>query len=165
MQKHQVNSIRTGAEECPCGSVDRATAKRLSYAECCMPLHQGQAAATPEALMRSRYSANAMNNAEYLSQTWDSSTRPKDLQLDPTTLWCQLVVVDSNLQGDQGEVEFCATFKQEKSWHCLRERSRFVRREGRWYYLDGDAKWEKLNPSRNGECPCGSGKKFKRCCM
>ncbi|WP_411751462.1 SEC-C metal-binding domain-containing protein, partial [Serratia sp. (in: enterobacteria)] len=43
---------------------------------------------------------------------------------------------------------------------AMHERSRFLRLEQRWYYIDGT----KPQPGRNAICPCGSGKKYKKCC-
>ncbi|MGN5267109.1 YchJ family metal-binding protein [Aeromonas dhakensis] len=48
--------------------------------------------------------------------------------------------------------------------HCLHERSRFVRHQGRWVYTDGEQDPAPLRVGRNDPCPCGSGKKFKKCC-
>jgi len=145
------------SQPCPCGS-------QKAYGDCCQPFHQGQAAPTPEALMRSRYSAFAVEDADYLSATWHSQTRPGNLTLEADTQWLKLEVVSSSEEGDSGKVSFVATFREKQEWLRLSEESSFVRENGRWYYLDGNASFEPLKPGRNDSCPCGSGKKFKKCC-
>ena len=57
---------------CPCQS-------GLDYAHCCQPLHQGRPAPSPEALMRSRFSAFALGNTDYISRSWHLSQRPTSL--------------------------------------------------------------------------------------
>jgi len=129
------------ADACPCGSGD-------PYAACCAPLHHGEVAApTAERLMRSRYSAFAVGDAEYLLSTWHPSTRPAELELDPHMEWRRLVIVDAvdGGEGDEdGVVEFRAywrvlpTPQRPRDGGVLHERSRFRRERGRWFYLDGD---------------------------
>lgn len=142
---------------CPCCSGQ-------SYGECCYNLHHGQQAPTPEALMRSRYSAFAVEDADYLSATWHSQTRPQNLTLEPDTHWLKLEILDSSEKGDEGKVSFVATFREKQEWLRLSETSSFIRESGRWYYLDGNASFETFKPGRNDACPCGSGQKFKKCC-
>ena len=45
----------------------------------------------------------------------------------------------------------------------VHENSRFVKEQGQWFYVDGDLK-SQAKVGRNDPCPCGSGKKYKRCC-
>ncbi|MGA0567620.1 YchJ family protein [Rathayibacter sp. KR2-224] len=125
---------------CPCGSGE-------AYGSCCAPLHRGRAAATPEALMRSRYSAFAVGDAEYLRATWHPSTRPPEVELDPAVQWRRLDIVGSlggAVGDDAGEVEFRAFWRvlpvpgRDRDGGVLHERSRFVREGRRWYYMDGD---------------------------
>ncbi|WP_430461645.1 YchJ family protein [Thalassolituus sp. LLYu03] len=146
------------SQVCPCGS-------GLDYRDCCEPLHQGVKAASPEALMRSRYSAFALELSDYLLNSWDARTRPAELTLQPDTRWFRLDVQDSGAQGDEGFVRFTAYFREGDEWLQLSERSRFALAEdGYWRYLDGNADFRRWSPGRNDECPCGSGKKFKKCC-
>lgn len=115
--------------------------------------------------MRSRYSAFVMGNIPYLLASWDERTRPAELDLPPDTRWTGLVVHESGTAGDEGFVLFTARFRESSQWGELSERSRFRRTsDGHWRYLDGDARFEELRPGRNDECPCGSGRKFKKCC-
>ncbi|WP_163558012.1 YchJ family protein [Halomonas sp. NO4] len=145
---------------CPCGS-------GRSLAGCCGRYHAGDPAPTPEALMRSRYSAFALDLADYLLATWHPSTRPARLDPDPATVWkCLevLEVLESGEEGERGWVHFRATFREGRRWSVLEESSRFVREAGRWFYLDGNPTVHRLKPGRNAPCPCGSGRKFKACC-
>lgn len=147
----------SAGERCPCGSGQR-------YAVCCGRYHGDEPAPTPEALMRSRYSAFALGLHDYLLSTWHASTRPRVLDLDESTRWVRLEVLDQGQDGDQGRVHFRATFREGKRWGVLEESSRFVRDVGHWYYLDGTPSVTRLKPGRNDACPCGSGRKFKSCC-
>ncbi len=142
---------------CPCCS-------GAQYAQCCQVFHQGKAAPTPEALMRSRYSAFALELADYLKHTWHPQTRPQTLTLEPDTQWLKLDVLTSSDNAEQGKVSFVATFQEQGEYLQLAEESNFVRENGLWYYLDGNAQFEPLKPGRNDPCLCGSGKKFKKCC-
>jgi SEC-C motif domain protein len=120
---------------CPCGRTAR-------LADCCGRWHagplQGQAP-DAEALMRSRYSAYVLGLAEYLQATWHPRTRPALIDLDPAMRWLGLEVRRHQVvDADHAVVEFVARSKQGGRAHRLHETSRFVREEGRWYYLDGD---------------------------
>ena len=122
------------AEDCPCG-----TGKVFSA--CCKPFLDGQAnAPTAEALMRSRYSAYVLNQADYLQKTWHPDHRPAALDLDARQKWLGLKVLNSEqgLENDsQGVVEFVARFKIDGRGHRLHEISRFEKVDGSWLYLDG----------------------------
>ena len=90
--------------------------------------------------MRSRYSAYALRLERYLLDTWHADTRPSRLELTPTTKWLGLKLLDgAQIAPDRAEVEFVARYREGGgSAVRLQERSRFVREEGRWYYVDGD---------------------------
>ena len=118
---------------CPCGS-------GLPYDDCCGPLHRGEStAATAKALMRSRFSAFAVGDADYLLRSWHSSTRPARLRLDPGLHWTRLEILGTDRGGlfdAEGTVEFRAHYREAGRPGTLEERSRFVREDGRWVYLD-----------------------------
>lgn len=155
--------------DCPCGS-------RRSYADCCALLHKGVTKAlTAEALMRSRYSGYVMGEKEYLLATWHPSTRPSSLDLSTTPQWTSLEILSTHKgqPGDQtGIVVFKATAPSGLTTVVMHEESLFVYEDEHWLYLSG----KDLSPQahgmlphppktgRNAPCPCGSGKKFKRCC-
>ena len=121
---------RTAASAaCPCGLGP--------YAECCGPAHAGHPAATPEALMRSRYSAYARGDLAYLRRTWHPQTRPADLAPEPGLRWIRLEVLDAEGGGlfdAEGVVEFRAHYRDQGRPGVLDERSRFVRHDGKWVY-------------------------------
>ncbi len=142
---------------CPCKSGQ-------AYSECCEPFHHGAAAPTPEALMRSRFCAFALNNVDYLNRTWHPGTCPAGLSLDKSQQWINLEILDAGEEGDRGFVHFRATCREKQGFFLLEEHSRFVREDGRWLYFDGDHEASVLEPGRNDPCPCGSGQKFKKCC-
>lgn len=156
---------------CPCGS-------RKSYEECCAPYHNGEAAPTAEALMRSRYSAFEKGQMQYLAETLTDESR-MDYDAAETEQWAgqaiwkklEVVKVEGGQDGDEtGQVEFKAYFKMGGQQQVHHEIGHFVKREDRWYYADGE-----MNPKqeqrivgvkvgRNDPCTCGSGKKYKKCC-
>ncbi|MDX1755279.1 MAG: YchJ family protein [Marinobacter sp.] len=143
---------------CPCGS-------QKTYRTCCQPLHQGQPAPSPEALMRSRYCAFVLGLTDYLQQSWHHSTRPSELNLDGSPDWLALQVLSSSEQGDLGKVHFRATYRVGPGFGYLEENSDFVREQGHWFYVAGETREGELRPGRNDRCPCGSGKKYKACCL
>jgi SEC-C motif domain protein len=123
--------------DCPCGS-------GKTYGQCCGVWHQGldkgaQAvhADTPEALMRSRYSAYVLKNGPYIMATWHISTAPGDLEMSPAIKWLGLQVVAAEQSAEAGVVEFTARFKDNGKAGQLHEISRFVKEAGRWFYIDG----------------------------
>ena len=119
---------------CPCGST-------LPFADCCGRYLAGAAAPRAEALMRSRYSAFTRLDEAYLLATWHPATRPAslDLHAPPIPSWLGLKVI-ANIQQDDthATVEFIARSKINGRAQRLHEVSRFVREDGRWFYLDGE---------------------------
>jgi SEC-C motif-containing protein len=92
-----------------------------------------------ESLMRSRYSAFVHQRTGYLLATWHASTRPPQLETDPLAKWLGLEVrVHRAVDATHAEVEFVARYRVDGRAVRLHERSRFVREEGRWFYVDGD---------------------------
>ncbi|MEY4734642.1 MAG: hypothetical protein RLZZ464_2708 [Pseudomonadota bacterium] len=123
---------------CPCG---RTTPKgqALSLDACCGLYHAGQPAPDAERLMRSRYSAFVRGDVPYLLATWHSSQRPASLELEAGAKWLGLEIKQHRMTGtDSAEVEFVARFRVGGKAIRQHERSRFVREEGRWFYVDGD---------------------------
>jgi SEC-C motif-containing protein len=99
---------------------------------------------TAEALMRSRFDAFRRGDAAWLLRTWHPSTRPQALDLSDNPRWRGLQIVDTvagGLHDDTGVVEFRATYLDEgMDVGVMEERSRFVREDGRWFYLDGQVR-------------------------
>lgn len=90
--------------------------------------------------MRSRYSAYVLDELDYLLETWHPDTRPKQLPLNPANLkWLGLQVRRHERQdADHAIVEFVARCRQDGRATRMHETSRFVREDGRWFYVDGD---------------------------
>jgi len=118
---------------CPCGLPE-------SYADCCGRFHAGTATApTAERLMRSRYSAFAVGDTDYLLRSWHPDTRPRRLRLDAGQVWTGLTILASTGGGllhTEGTVEFRADYTDHGTPGSLHENSRFRRESGAWRYLD-----------------------------
>lgn len=119
------------SSSCPCGGSD--------YAGCCGRYHGGIPAPDAGTLMRSRYSAYVLKLEAYLLATWHPSTRPATLELAADNAKWLGLEVKRHVQesADRATVEFVARYKIGGRAHRLHEISRFVREEGRWFYLDG----------------------------
>ena len=158
--------------QCPCGS-------GKEYDNCCGPLISGnQAAATAEALMRSRYTAYAKADIAYITDTLHPSARHDH---DPIAAqrwaeqseWLGLEICNVEAGGetdDTGIVEFIASYREKGGIKKHHEIAEFTKDNGRWYFKDGKAvapqtvQREAAKVGRNDPCPCGSGKKYKKCC-
>lgn len=120
---------------CPCAS-------GLPLARCCGRWHAGPEhlqAPTAQALMRSRYSAFVLEDAAYLLATWHPDTRPAAIDFEPGLRWLGLEVRHHAMAGEhRAVVEFVARSKLGGRAHRLHETSRFVREDGRWFYVDGE---------------------------
>jgi len=128
---------------CPCGRKD-AKGRPLALARCCGPYladFAGRPAPDAESLMRSRYCAFALEDADYLLATWHPSRRPPGLSFEPGLRWLGLEVREHRVaDATHAEVEFVARSRLAGRAHRLHERSRFLREDGRWTYLDGEMK-------------------------
>ena len=153
---------------CPCGT-------GTAYDDCCARFHRGDARPeTAERLMRSRYSAWALGLIDYIIvTTWPRQQgylQRKALEdWAEATEWQQLEVVDTDKgQTDDtaGEVEFRATYRLKANGKIdvHQERSSFIKEGERWFFIDPTSA-TKTSTGRNDPCPCGSGKKYKKCCM
>jgi len=159
---------------CPCGSGNE-------YKNCCLPLIGGKKkATTAEELLRARYSAFAMGEVDFIVTTHHSKTRG-DIKRDEiedwskNSEWLGLKIVQKEAgeaKDETGTLVFCAGFrakdaeKVEEHW----EQSLFEKENGEWRFLDargvqvGPYRREAPKIGRNDPCPCGSGKKYKKCC-
>lgn len=86
--------------------------------------------------MRSRYTAFALGDAAHLARTWHPRSRPNDIDLDDGTVWEGLVIDEAAEDGDAAVVAFRAAWRRAGGRGVLSEHSRFVRRGGRWVYVD-----------------------------
>lgn len=155
---------------CECGS-------GRPHPACCGPYLDGlDQPVTAEALMRSRYVAYARQAIDYLEATSGGEAR-RTFQRSEVTVWARsarftgLKVMACEAGGaddNQGLVEFTATFEEQGRVQQLHERSRFAREEGVWRYVGPSGarqvRRERPKVGRNAPCPCGSGRKYKRCC-
>ncbi len=127
---------------CPCGTGE-------TLAACCGRYLTGGDATPPtaERLMRSRYTAFALGDMDHLAGSWHRSTRPIALRDDPDTRWTGLDVLATTGGGlfdGEGTVEFRAHFRTKREHdrptdgpeQVLAENSRFVREDGRWWYVE-----------------------------
>ncbi|MCA9518011.1 MAG: SEC-C domain-containing protein [Myxococcales bacterium] len=155
---------------CPCGS-------GRPYDGCCSAYLSGRATPpTAEALMRSRYTAYAREHVDYLYETSSADVKRGFSHADAAA-WARaatftgldVLATEAGGEGDdEGVVDFAATWEEGGKARVLRERSRFVREEGLWRYAGGTrgetVRRDAPKVGRNDPCPCGSGKKFKKCC-
>jgi len=157
---------------CPCGS-------GRDYLECCHPFIQGaQTAPSAEALMRTRYCAYVKSEIDYIYETTQSSQRSKfnreeSLAWSRKAEWQALEILRTENGGpddDSGVVEFIARYREKGKSVQHHEIAEFTKEDGRWYFVDGHAPKPsqsiRQGPKigRNDPCPCGSGKKYKKCC-
>lgn len=156
--------------KCPCGAIRKLDGKNIvaDYNVCCEPFHTNQASpSTAEQLMRSRYSAYALEKAQYVYDTYHSRQQAnldvKELaDWANQTTWLHLSVEDTS----QSTVTFVATYAEKGQLFQIKEHSRFEQEDSRWKYVDGDIAYHEqlTKPKRNAPCPCQSGKKLKQCC-
>jgi len=148
---------------CPCGS-------GLALSSCCLPVLNDQSlATTAEMLMRSRYTAFVQQHTQYIQSSWHTKTRPKTLNFDDhPVVWLGLQIHnqhEGSVSDSSGTVDFSCSYLENGQLCKLQEVSEFLKENGLWYYLQGDCKVTKEKIPRNKPCPCGSGQKFKRCCL
>lgn len=116
---------------CPCGS-------QLDYKDCCGRFHDGVLAPDALSLMKSRYSAFVYKRADYLLKTWHESTRPQQLDLTDPIKWLGLDIVSFDTEGSQATVSFIARGKINGRAFRQVEKSRFVKENDQWFYVDGE---------------------------
>ena len=159
-------------ELCPCKS-------GKTFGECCGPIIAGTAKAeTAEALMRARYTSYVTGDVLFLKA---SSTPAVQAEFDEETSrnwsraakWHGLEIVKT--EGGQpndatGVVEFRALYTAGGEFCNHHEVSKFVKDKDGWKFDDGELVGEspivreEPKVGRNDPCPCGSGKKYKKCC-
>ena len=152
-------------ELCYCGS-------KKSYDACCGRFLSGaEKPETPEQLMRSRYSAFCIKNADYLVSTHHPAKRSADerqsvLESAANTKWLGMNVLKTEKKikdSTIGYVEFIAFYRDPLSGSGqIHEKSEFIFENGRWYYVDG-VMLPPVKFKRNDPCWCGRNKKFKKC--
>ncbi len=158
------------SETCPCGS-------GLAHAECCGPILAGAPAPTAAALMRSRYTAYVKRDYRHLENSLSAEQRA-DFSLKDAREWAEsaswlgleiAATEGGGAEDQEGTVDFVARFSigGEERKHV--EKAKFIREEGRWVYAGvvnpvvQPVRRESPKVGRNDPCPCGSGKKYKKC--
>jgi SEC-C motif-containing protein len=157
---------------CPCGS-------EVHLEDCCLPFIQGtKNPTTALELLRARYTAFTRGDVDYILTSHHSRTR-KDVKREEIEDWSKnsdwlglnIAEVEGGAAHDQkGTIVFCAKYRADHQDHEHWEKSFFERENGVWYFLDAQGvqvgTYRRATPKtgRNDPCPCGSGKKFKKCC-
>ncbi len=158
--------------DCPCGS-------GLAYTDCCEPIITGaRHAETPEALMRARYTAYTKVETDFLFHSLHPDHRA-DHDEEGVRAWASgsewhsLEIVeceDGGADDDTGRVQFACEYTYEGKRRRHHEDAEFERQDGKWYFVNGGPVKtrpfvrEEPKVGRNDPCPCGSGKKYKKCC-
>jgi SEC-C motif-containing protein len=169
MSKPPAESVPSDeSRACPCGS-------GKLFSACCLPVLKGERIpATAEELMRARFSAHATGDYAFLHRTYRPTAKLPFVpeESNPTTQWTRLVVHNHSIgrTPDLAYVEFSAYGLEQGVEHVLHEKAEFVRENGAWTYTrplrEGPAPVVGAKkPGRNDPCPCGSGKKYKHCCL
>jgi SEC-C motif-containing protein len=154
---------------CPCGS-------GKVFGDCCEPLLTGaRPAADAELLMRSRFTAHVLRDFRYLHNTYRPTAGKPYVEEagEPVMQWTKLVVHSHEVTADPDKafVDFSAYGIDDGVEKVLQEKAEFLRINGTWLYNRearlGPAPYKAAapKPGRNEPCPCGSGKKYKHCCL
>ena len=160
------------SDVCPCGS-------GLDFEACCEPFLIGrEKPPTATALMRSRYCAYTLSAVDYLYKTSGPKVR-KEFDAESSRKWSasaqwsgiDILKEEDGANGDEaGIVEFVAHYTVEGTPFNHHERANFAKIDGEWRFIDGKifgpapVRRDQPKVGRNDPCPCGSGKKFKKCC-
>lgn len=157
--------------QCPCGS------GRDLDACCGLYISGKEKAPTAEALMRSRYTAFATDHVDYLIET-STPHALKDFNVEQArhdakqVQWQGLDILETQAGGandNEGFVTFVFHYRFQNKNQSQHEKARFCKVGDAWLYDDSvlDPKGEPVRiekTGRNDPCPCGSGKKYKKCC-
>jgi len=154
---------------CPCG-------RGPTFAACCHPILTRQTPAPDaERLMRSRFTAHVAHDFEHLHRTvLETSQEP--YVADPQaggTKWTRLEIHthEKGAKPELAYVDFTAYYQEDDGEKALHEKAEFQRVDGTWFYTravrQGPAPIRSTHAKagRNDPCPCGSGKKYKQCCL
>ncbi len=152
---------------CPCGS-------GKNYDDCCKPVICGERkAATPEELMRARYSAYVKTEVDFIVNSTHPEKRPENDRKEienwsKSAGWMGLQILKT--QNEAPQVEFIATYADHGVKLEHHELAEFRKENDEWFFYDGvlaaQHPFVRVDPKigRNDPCPCGSGKKYKKCC-
>ena len=158
--------------QCPCGS-------GKDYNDCCQIFHEkSENPSTAEQCMRARYSAFVKKEMDFLKDSYNP-TKIDEYDTESTKNWAENsewqgleIVRTEGGQKDEssGVVEFISKYSNGGSLYTHHEVSTFSKLDDKWYFMDGNVQNNSIKRStpkvgRNDPCPCGSGKKYKKCCL
>lgn len=122
---------------CPCGS-------GVCYQKCCAPYLEGKKVVTdtPVNVLRTRFTAYAKANGEYILSSWHRDYRPKQkakyLSLEAKSCkFTKLEIIKTNINNDIAEIEYIARFRQGTNFGYMHELANFKMVNGQWFYTDG----------------------------
>ena len=157
---------------CPCGSGKK-------YGECCEPIIKNTSKAlAAESLMRARYTAYVVHEIDFIINSCEEGEGIADIDKKATEDWSRnstwnglkILRTEKGQEGDdEGVVEFTADYTLKQMHDVHHEVAAFKKINGEWKYVAGNiitttVKREGEKIGRNDPCPCGSGKKYKKCC-
>jgi SEC-C motif-containing protein len=131
MSKISINS------PCPCGSGKK-------YKKCCAIYHKGALPKNALLLMKSRYSAYALANSNYIIKTTHPNNSDYSINIEE---WSRAINQFSNsteflkleiIEFIDGDSEAFVTFKATLSSGNMLEKSRFLKVDNRWLYESGE---------------------------
>ena len=164
--------MSTNNDLCPCGSGKK-------YGECCEPIIKNTSKAlTAESLMRARYTAYVVHEIDFIINSCEEGEGIADIDKKATEDWSRnstwnglkILRTEKGQEGDdEGVVEFTADYTLKQMHDVHHEVAAFKKINGEWKYVAGNiitttVKREGEKIGRNDPCPCGSGKKYKKCC-
>jgi SEC-C motif-containing protein len=121
---------------CPCQTANKSS---ILFSNCCQKYITGSTRAnTAEQLMRSRFSAFALEDEHYLLSSWHTTTKPRSIEFDTATKWLGLKILSTEMGQDvdqKGWVKFIARYKIAGKAYRLEEHSYFARELDHWRYV------------------------------
>ena len=152
---------------CPCGSGKQ-------FGACCALYINGASAPDAQALMRSRYTAYVVGALDHVAATHapevrDDFNRAEAERLARICEFQELDIRNVVENGDTAQIDFVIRFRRDNKDMMQVELAEFRRESGRWLYAGGKLSSQVSQRTvtrvgRNDACPCGSGKKAKKCC-
>lgn len=164
----QAAKLTSGDGPCPCKS-------GWAYAACCGPVHADiRVARKPEQVVRARYSAQVLGETDFFRESIIREHRTLP-QVDEFLgelghlKYESITVTESTRTGwlQRKATVLCriyAACRKRVSVHT--ERIHLKREDHAWRVVTVDLVTHRPETTvgRNAPCPCGSGRKYKRCC-
>lgn len=152
---------------CPCGT-------RRKFGACCALYINGTPAPDAQTLMRSRYTAYVVGALDHVAATHapevrDDFNRAEAERLARVCQFQELEIRKVVENGHSAQIDFLIRFRRDNKDMMQVELADFRREDGRWLYAGGKLSSQVSQRTvtrvgRNDPCPCGSGKKAKKCC-